>query len=79
MPCGTCTDMDDSTTLARVMNGYRMSMREVGENIIYFCPQELYEIMRKCWDAKPEQRPTFEYLRSFFDDYRVSTEGLTLP
>lgn len=34
----------------------------------------MYDIMKKCWDKKPANRPTFEYLASFFDDYFVSTE-----
>jgi len=72
MPCGIYADIDDSTILARVMKGYRMSI-PLGENI--FCPQELYKIMCQCWDAKSEQRPTFEYLRSVFADFQVSTEG----
>ena len=26
------------------------------------CPNELYEIMLKCWNAVPSQRPTFQDL-----------------
>ncbi len=63
--------MDNTTTLARVIKGYRMSI-PLGENV--FCPQELYEIQLQCWDAKAEKRPTFEHLKSVFEDFQVSTE-----
>jgi hypothetical protein len=34
----------------------------------------MYEMMLKCWDKKPEERPTFEFLFGFFDDYFIATE-----
>ena len=34
----------------------------------------MYEIIMKCWDKREEQRPTFEYMFTFFDDYFISTE-----
>jgi hypothetical protein len=35
------------------------------------CTDEYYAIMRKCWDAEPSQRPTFEALLNYFNDYFV--------
>lgn len=34
----------------------------------------MYEVMLKCWDKRPEERPTFEFLFNFFDDYFIATE-----
>lgn len=47
--------------------GYRMP-RPQG------CPQELYEIMMRCWKEKPEDRPTFEYIQSILEDFFTGTE-----
>lgn len=38
------------------------------------CPDSVYSIMRQCWDADPDKRPTFEYLYGFFDDFLVAAE-----
>ncbi|KAH3731014.1 hypothetical protein DPMN_057019 [Dreissena polymorpha] len=29
------------------------------------CPDPFYELMLTCWNRKPENRPTFDYLRDF--------------
>lgn len=57
--------------LEQIERGYRMPKprHEKLET-----PDTLYEIMLKCWDKRPDNRPTFEYLYNFFDDYFVSTE-----
>lgn len=39
------------------------------------CPDELYELMKQCWDKDPQNRPTFEYLHGFLDDFYTSTEN----
>jgi hypothetical protein len=66
--------MDNSTTLERIQTGYRMP-RPVATQGGVDCPTKMYEMMLRCWDRKPEQRPTFEYLRQFFDDYATESEG----
>ncbi len=38
------------------------------------CPDSFYDIMLKCWDEISEDRPTFEYLYHFFEDYFVATK-----
>ncbi|XP_067840569.1 tyrosine-protein kinase Blk-like isoform X2 [Heptranchias perlo] len=40
------------------------------------CSDELYDVMMSCWKKVPEDRPTFEYLQSFLEDFHVATEGL---
>lgn len=63
--------MDGTTTLDRVQTGYRMP-RPTGR--VFDCPPKMYEIMLKCWDSKPANRPTFAYLLNFFDDYATESE-----
>ncbi|KAK2106276.1 hypothetical protein P7K49_015790 [Saguinus oedipus] len=43
------------------------------------CPASLYEAMEQTWRLDPEQRPTFEYLQSFLEDYFTSTEPQYQP
>ncbi|XP_052081262.1 tyrosine-protein kinase SRK3-like [Mytilus californianus] len=38
------------------------------------CPENVYKIMLSCWNKVPTNRPTFEYLFNYFDDYVVSAE-----
>ncbi|XP_071836067.1 tyrosine-protein kinase STK-like isoform X1 [Apostichopus japonicus] len=38
------------------------------------CPEPLYKIMLECWSKDARERPTFEYLHSYMDDYFVSSE-----
>ncbi|KAH3731056.1 hypothetical protein DPMN_057061 [Dreissena polymorpha] len=38
------------------------------------CPDPFYELMLKCWNRSPENRPTFDYLREFFNNYAVFTD-----
>jgi len=63
--------MDGATTLERVVSGYRMA-RPAGRNLD--CPPKMYEVMLKCWDANPLNRPTFTFLLNFFDDYATESE-----
>jgi len=63
--------MDGATTLERVNGGYRMP-RPLGRSLD--CPPKMYEIMLKCWDSSPVNRPTFAYLLGFFDDYATESE-----
>ncbi|XP_051530738.1 tyrosine-protein kinase Lyn-like [Myxocyprinus asiaticus] len=60
--------LSNSEVMVKVRQGYRM---QCPEN----CPQELYDIMKMCWKAKPEERPTFEYTQSVLEDYNTATEG----
>lgn len=39
------------------------------------CPEELYNIMTRCWKNRPEERPTFEYIQSVLEDFYTATES----
>ncbi|XP_058892342.1 tyrosine-protein kinase Fgr isoform X3 [Kogia breviceps] len=64
-----------------------MNKREVMEQVEHGyhmpcppgCPASLYEIMEQTWHLDPEERPTFEYLQSFLEDYFTSTEPQYQP
>ena len=59
--------MNNKTVLEQVELGYRMEKpAEV--------PEGVYVKMRECWHEKPEQRPTFDHLFTYFDDYFISVE-----
>jgi Protein tyrosine and serine/threonine kinase len=65
------TDMNNQTVLTQITaNEYRMP-RPVGVGIV--CPDELYDIMLNCWNRQADSRPTFEYLRTLFEDFYIST------
>ena len=59
--------MSNKEVVEQVPNGYRMTKP-------YTCPDSLYEMLRKTWHNNPQERPTFEFLFSFMDDYFVATE-----
>ena len=59
--------MTNREVIEQVPCGYRMKRPPK-------CSDHMYEIILKCWDKREEQRPTFEYMFNFFDDYFISTE-----
>lgn len=61
------TGMANREVMEQVERGYRMSRPQN-------CPESMYEMMLSCWDKKAANRPTFEYLYNFFDDYFIATE-----
>nr|XP_027201921.1 tyrosine-protein kinase Src64B-like [Dermatophagoides pteronyssinus] len=61
--------MHNREVIEQVERGYRMPKPTNCE-----CSDSVYSIMRQCWDADPEKRPTFEYLYGFFDDFLVAAE-----
>ncbi|XP_052777179.1 tyrosine-protein kinase SRK2-like [Mya arenaria] len=58
--------MTNKEVLNQVECGYRMPKP-------LKCSDAMYEIMIKCWDKREENRPTFEFLECFFDDFFVNT------
>ncbi|XP_011761541.1 tyrosine-protein kinase Lck isoform X1 [Macaca nemestrina] len=64
--------MTNPEVIQNLERGYRMPCPEN-------CPEELYQLMRLCWKERPEDRPTFDYLRSVLEDFFTATEGQYQP
>uniref|UniRef100_A0A8C7YHU2 Tyrosine-protein kinase n=1 Tax=Oryzias sinensis TaxID=183150 RepID=A0A8C7YHU2_9TELE len=64
--------MVNREVLDQVDRGYRMPCPAD-------CPESLHELMLTCWRKEAEERPTFEYLQSFLEDYFTSTEPQYQP
>lgn len=60
--------MTNPEVIDHLERGYRMPRPED-------CPTELYDLMIRCWKDCPEERPTFEFLRSYLEDFFTATEG----
>ncbi|NXG79961.1 HCK kinase, partial [Baryphthengus martii] len=60
--------MSSVEVIRALERGYRMPRTEN-------CPEELYDVMLRCWKAKPEDRPTFEYTQSILEDFFTATES----
>ena len=65
--------MDNKTCLDQVDKGYRMP-KPTGIRYMEV-PDALYDIMLSSWQRAPEKRPTFEYLKTLFEDCFIATEG----
>ncbi|CAH8292436.1 unnamed protein product [Schistosoma rodhaini] len=64
--------MTTRQTVTEVEKGYRLPCPHTSEHP---CPDDLYNLMRKCWDAKPENRPTFRSLYDVFENWSTHTEA----
>uniref|UniRef100_G3X8M0 Tyrosine-protein kinase n=1 Tax=Meleagris gallopavo TaxID=9103 RepID=G3X8M0_MELGA len=60
--------MTNPEVIQNLERGYRMPQPDN-------CPRELYELMMLCWKEQPEERPTFEYMKSVLEDFFTATEG----
>ncbi|NXY11667.1 LCK kinase, partial [Pteruthius melanotis] len=60
--------MTNPEVIQNLERGYRMPQPDN-------CPAELYELMRQCWKETPEERPTFEFMKSVLEDFFTATEG----
>ena len=69
-PC--CAGMSNPEVIQNLERAYRMPKPEN-------CPEGLYNIMGMCWRENPDDRPTFEYLQGFLEDYFSSTEPQYQP
>lgn len=63
--------MDNTQTLVFIRDGNRM---QKPNGCPHPCPQKYYDTMLDCWRHAPEQRPTFEFLYDFFDNYSTASE-----
>lgn len=63
--------LNGAESLHNIEKGYRMPQPNTER---FECPHTLYEMMLKTWEHIAEDRPTFAYLYSFFDDYFIATE-----
>lgn len=59
--------MSNPEVIQNLDRGYRMPRPEN-------CSEGLYDIMCQCWTENPDDRPTFEYLRSVLEDFFTATE-----
>ncbi|XP_026857819.1 proto-oncogene tyrosine-protein kinase Src-like isoform X2 [Electrophorus electricus] len=64
--------MVNREVLDQVERGYRMPCPAE-------CPSSMHELMLSCWRKEAEERPTFEYLQGFLEDYFTSTEPQYQP
>ncbi|KAM4633711.1 tyrosine-protein kinase fynb isoform 3-T5 [Polymixia lowei] len=64
--------MNNREVLEQVERGYRMACPQD-------CPISLHELMVQCWKKDAEERPTFEYLQAFLEDYFTATEPQYQP
>ncbi|XP_056897745.1 proto-oncogene tyrosine-protein kinase Src isoform X2 [Takifugu flavidus] len=64
--------MVNREVLDQVERGYRMPCPAE-------CPESMHDLMLTCWKKEPEERPTFEYLQGFLEDYFTSTEPQYQP
>ncbi|XP_069508478.1 proto-oncogene tyrosine-protein kinase Src isoform X3 [Ambystoma mexicanum] len=64
--------MVNREVLDQVERGYRMPCPPD-------CPESLHDLMCQCWRKDPEERPTFEYLQAFLEDYFTATEPQYQP
>ena len=65
--------MMNREVLERVESGYRMPKPPIPPPQ-QPCPDSLYELMLQCWHRDEMQRPTFEYIQGFLEDYFTATE-----
>ncbi|XP_048856850.1 tyrosine-protein kinase yes isoform X5 [Brienomyrus brachyistius] len=64
--------MVNREVLEQVERGYRMPCPQG-------CPESLHEMMKQTWKKDPDERPTFEYIQSFLEDYFTATEPQYQP
>ncbi|XP_017773022.1 PREDICTED: tyrosine-protein kinase Src64B [Nicrophorus vespilloides] len=61
--------MHGREVIEQVEKGYRMP-----KPTSHQLPDDIYKTMISCWDGKPENRPTFEFLTHYFEGFNVTSE-----
>ncbi|XP_036452603.1 tyrosine-protein kinase yes-like [Colossoma macropomum] len=64
--------MVNREVLEQVERGYRMPCPPA-------CPASLHELMLQCWRREADERPTFDYIKGFLEDYFTATEPQYQP
>ncbi|KAG7257107.1 hypothetical protein CRUP_026249 [Coryphaenoides rupestris] len=64
--------LSNREVLEQIERGYRMPLPQD-------CPTSLYDVMMQSWRREAEDRPTFEYLQAFLEDYFTATEPQYQP
>ncbi|EAT39464.1 AAEL008732-PA [Aedes aegypti] len=54
-------DMKGVDVIKLIENGQRLSQPDL-------CPENVFEVMKNCWNYNPKSRPTFKFLTRFFTD-----------
>lgn len=60
--------MSNSEVLTQLERGFRHPQP-------HGCPDDLYQVMKGCWNKNAEQRPTFDHLFHLLDDFAVATQN----
>lgn len=61
--------MHGRDVIEQVERGYRMT-----KPASHFIPDPIYRLMLQCWDSNPDKRPTFEFLKHYFEDFNITSE-----
>lgn len=64
-------NMTANQVVHALKTGYRMPKPQN-----HLVPEQVYEKMCNCWKERPEERPTFEHLAYFFENYDFVTEDV---
>ncbi|XP_071081930.1 hepatocyte growth factor receptor-like isoform X2 [Haliotis cracherodii] len=62
-------DVDSADLPAYIKGGKRMKKPKQ-------CPENMYQLMQKCWTEKPEDRPTFQAVQDELKTFIQSDEGV---
>lgn len=54
-------DMKGVDVIKLIENGQRLSQPDL-------CPENVFDVMKNCWNYNPKSRPTFKFLTRFFTD-----------
>uniref|UniRef100_A0A8D9F015 Tyrosine-protein kinase n=2 Tax=Cacopsylla melanoneura TaxID=428564 RepID=A0A8D9F015_9HEMI len=61
--------MHGRDVIEQVERGYRMT-----KPASHYIPDAIYRLMLQCWDANSDKRPTFEFLKHYFEDFNITSE-----
>lgn len=67
LPTTSTSAMTNQEAYERIIKGYRMPAPPK-------CPNFLYEIMLKCWSARPVDRPDFKQIKKQLDSSSFELE-----